>query len=86
MVRGAKIASAEWSILWNDNLTFTFLLKRKQEKELVWREERINYIASGPSNVIEREQQGKKMLIFLFSTETNIKILPRRSSSLSEAG
>ena len=26
------------------------------------------------------------MLIFLFSTETNIKILPRRSSSLSEAG
>ena len=85
MVRGAKIASAEWSILWNDNLTFTFLLKRIQERELVLREERINYSASGHSNVIERKQQGKKMLIFLFSTETNIRILPRRSSSLSEA-
>lgn len=85
MVRGAKIASAEWSILWNDDLTFTFLLKRKQERELVLREEGINYSASGHSNVIERKQQGKKVLIFLFSTETNIRILPRRSSSLSEA-
>lgn len=51
MVREARITTAEWSILWNNKLTFMFLLKREQKKELVLREGRINHIASGHLNV-----------------------------------
>lgn len=54
------IASAEGSILWNNNLTFTFLLKRKQKNNLVLREGRIHYTASGHSNVIQYKGNSRK--------------------------